>query len=521
MIMTRTLLALFCAVTLSSCGSSSPTTTSGGNAMPFTSSPPPSAASGPAPTSYAQSALAIPVALNDTFFGTKGTWSATVNDLWGFDMLSAFSQFPLLSLPLQEIVVAIVDTGVDYDAPDLAGRLWMNGGERGDGKESNGIDDDGDGYVDDFLGWNWVNDNNNPLDDAGHGSHLAGTIAATGGNAEGVVGIAPWVRIMVLKVCDSRGSCLSSDVRAGIQYAVSHGAKVINISLGGAATASDTAAFDALITDAANQGVVVVTAAGNSSTDATAVVPGNATHAVTVSAHADDGELCSTFSNTGLKVDVSAPGCGFNGVSEISAILSVNSRRCGAGGTQSCCLRTPVGDGRYCHMKGTSMATPHVSGLAALAFTASPSATPLMVRQALLKQSVKTAGMGAQDKSVQHGYGRASAAGLGAEASQAPGLKITSPRIFTSSANHTIQFRLEARSGEDVTWQMRAIPYSGTTNVNLSGGVAVGSGGTVLAGNSASLSQAWTPAGSGTFVVVVEAVAGGRIYRDSTALRAP
>jgi subtilisin family serine protease len=171
-------------------------------------------------------------------------------------------------------------------------------------------------------------------------------------------------------------------------------------------------------------------------------------------------------------------------------------------------------------MRGTSMATPHVTGLTALALTASPTATPYQLRQAILKQAVKTDGMGADDRSTSYGMGRASASGVALEATQAPGLKITSPRIFTSASSQTVQFRIEAR-GEDVAWTMRAIPYSGLGNVNLSGGAAVGSGGTVTAGNSASLSQNWTAAGSGTFIIVVEAVAGGRVYRDSTALRAP
>ena len=280
---------------------------------------------------------------------------------------------------------------------------------------------------------------------------------------------------MVLKVCDSRGSCLSSDVRAGDQYAVSHGAKS-STSAWCAATASDTAAFDALITDAANQGVVVVTAAGNSSTDATAVVPATPPTPslfplpmMVSSAHFLQYRPEGRRQRAGLWLQRR---------SEISAILSVNSAARAQAAPSAAC--TPVGDGRYCHMKGTSMATPMSAGSRPW-----PSRQPFRDTSRCAKpfETVReTAGMGAQDKACNTdtaAHQRRDWEG----ASQAPGLKITSP-ASSLPANHTIQFRLEARSGEVTPGRCAPSPTAAPREF-LRG--VVGSGGTVLAGNSASL----------------------------------
>jgi subtilisin family serine protease len=136
------------------------------------------------------------------------------------------------------LVVAVIDDGVDFSHPDLAGRQWKNPGESGSGKESNGIDDDGNGKVDDVNGWDVCHQDNtvhDPGDDA-HGTHVAGTIAASV-NGQGVVGVAPNVKVMALKFLSDTGTGPGCNSTSGaieaIQYAKSKGAKISNNSWGG------------------------------------------------------------------------------------------------------------------------------------------------------------------------------------------------------------------------------------------------------------------------------------------------
>jgi subtilisin family serine protease len=512
------LLSLSFFITACSSSSSSPavTSTSGNPPRPVAF---PTAASFPADINYSQTALAIPTNLNDPYLSSTGAWLENQNDLWGFIGLQASRIYSSLSLPQNEIIVAVIDTGTDYTAPDLDGRLWVNHGEFGGGKESNGIDDDGNGFVDDFIGWNWIHNNNNPIDDAGHGTHVAGSIAAIGGNAIGIVGVAPWVRIMSLKVCDYRGRCSASDVRSAIRYAADMGAKVINLSLGGPSNSADNLAFDQVLAYAENKGALVVSAAGNSSQDVMNSVPANSNYSFTVSAHANDGLLCSTFSNFGLKIDISAPGCGFDGTSEIAGILSINSRKCGPSGSESCCSRITA-DGQYCLLMGTSMAAPHASGLAALALTAAPVQSPRMIRQALLKSAALAQGQSMGEKNLLHGWGLARATDIPALAADAVGLRFHSPRYFTSSASHDIQFTVEARQ-HAVTYRLLSIKLSGATNIALSAGSAITADQTIASGQVVTSTAQWSSTDSGTHLVILEAVSNGQVYRDTIALQIP
>src|SRR5213078_4832319 len=109
------------------------------------------------------------------------------------------------------VTVAIVDTGIAADHPDLAPNMWTNSGETGGGRESNGIDDDHDGYVDDWRGWDWVNGDNNPDDDNSHGTHVAGIVAARGDNGIGIAGVSWHSRLMALKTGTAQGFLLNSD----------------------------------------------------------------------------------------------------------------------------------------------------------------------------------------------------------------------------------------------------------------------------------------------------------------------
>ena len=132
-------------------------------------------------------------------------------------------------------VLAVIDSGLDFTHPDLAGRYWTNAGETGGGRETNGIDDDGNGYIDDWRGWDFVGHDNNPSDDYGHGTHVAGIANAAANNGIGIAGVAgaAWgVKVMALKVLDSSGLGLDSSAAEAIKYAVDNGARVINLSLG-------------------------------------------------------------------------------------------------------------------------------------------------------------------------------------------------------------------------------------------------------------------------------------------------
>jgi subtilisin family serine protease/subtilisin-like proprotein convertase family protein len=256
-------------------------------------------------------------------------------------------------------VVAVIDSGVDYTHPDLAANVWTNLGE----VPGDGIDNDGDGYVDDVHGWDFANDDNNPMDDNGHGTHVAGIIGATGNNGTGVSGVAQLTQIMPLKFMAADGGGLTSDAVSAINYAVARGARVINASWGG----SDTdPALQAAIGRASAAGVIFVTAAGNSgaNNNTAAFYPANyvrtAANVVTVAA-TDANDALAGFSNRGsATVTLAAPG------------VNVLSTLPGGGyGTKS----------------GTSMAAPMVSGAVAVLWDQNPTWTAAQVL-AKLKASV-------------------------------------------------------------------------------------------------------------------------------------
>ena len=209
-----------------------------------------------------------------------------------------------------EIVVAVVDSGVDYTHPDLAGNMWVNSREiAGDG-----IDNDGNGYVDDVHGYNFDGANGDPMDPLEHGSHVSGTIAALGNNGLGVVGVNYRAKIMALRVSGGGVSFSSSAVVEAVQYAAMMAARGVNIvalnaSFGGGGFSSTE---DAAIRAAGDAGIVYCAAAGNdtSNNDATPTYPASyrLTNMIVVAA-TDSQDLLATFSNFGVKsVDIAAPG---------------------------------------------------------------------------------------------------------------------------------------------------------------------------------------------------------------------
>jgi subtilisin family serine protease len=243
--------------------------------------------------------------------------------------------------------IAILDTGLDLNHPDLAGRLWVNPGETA----GNGLDDDANGYVDDVNGWNFVENNNLPQDDSGHGTHVAGIAAANGNNATGIAGVDWNARIMPLRILNAGGAGTHAAAAAALQYAADKGAQVINMSFGAYADAQvlrDAVAY-------ASQTALLVGAAGNDGRDSP-FYPAAYPQVMAVAA-TGPGDVKTAFSNHGTWVDIAAPG---------ETIWST------------------VYDDDYVGWSGTSMAAPFVSGAASLVWAHNPTLTPGSVRRHLL-----------------------------------------------------------------------------------------------------------------------------------------
>jgi len=286
---------------------------------------------------------------------------------WGLDAIGAPSAWAA-GVTGAGITVAVVDTGVDYTHSELSGNIWTNPGEiAGDG-----IDNDGNGYIDDIHGWDFVGNDNDPMDLNGHGTHVSGTIAAAN-NGIGQTGVAYNSRIMPVRVLDASGSGSLPTIAAGIRYATANGARVINLSLGGTSGSID---LQSAISDAAARGVVVVMAAGNSGTASPSYPAAYAVQNGLAIGAVDASGTMASFSNRSGSTPldyVTAPG-----VNLYSTWLN----------------------NTYSTISGTSMASPHVSGIAALLLSAQPSLSASQV-EALITGS------------ASHGSGVFSAAAAG------------------------------------------------------------------------------------------------------------
>jgi len=306
---------------------------------------------------------------NDPLFGslwgldntgqTGGTPGADIGATTAWDIARGSSQ----------VVIAVIDSGVDYRHVDLAANIWVNAGEiAGDG-----IDNDGNGFIDDLHGIDTANDDSDPNDDAGHGTHVAGTIGAVGNNGVGVAGVNWNVQIMPLKFLSALGTGFTSDAIAAIDYMTlmktQFGVNLVASNNSWSGGAYSQALYDA-IAASTDAGVLFVAAAGNSGSNsdqfaeypAAYDLPGIISVAAT-----DASDALADFSNFGENtVDIAAPGVG---------ILST----------------TP--DNTYNTYSGTSMAAPHVTGVAALLKNLSPELTPEEIKAALMATADQRPGL--------------------------------------------------------------------------------------------------------------------------------
>lgn len=271
------------------------------------------------------------------------------SQLWGMEKIQAPAAWDVTT-GSESVIVAVVDTGINYNHEDFDPSLIIKGP-------------------------NYAYGTSDPMDDNGHGTHVAGTIGAIGNNGIGVVGINWKVKIMAIKVLNSGGSGSLSTIAQGIQYAADNGAKVVNMSLGGSGNCPST--MTNVLSYAAGKGVTLVAAAGNNNNNAAYFCPASNPNVITVSA-TDSQDRKAAFSNYGDTVEVAAPGV---------SILSTHGSS-------------------YDWLNGTSMASPHVAGLAGLILAKNPSFSPQQVRDTLTSTADD---LGTVGKDPYYGYGRINA----------------------------------------------------------------------------------------------------------------
>lgn len=309
---------------------------------------------------------------------------------WGMNDIGVTNAWKLAPVT-NDIVVAVIDTGVDYTHEDLVGNMWHNPKEI----PNNGIDDDKNGYVDDIVGWDFLGKDNKPYDMAGslleivtkganpgHGTHCAGNVAAVGNNSKGISGVAPAAKIMALRFIGNEGGTTADAVLA-IRYAVDNGAKVLSNSWGSEGDDPNDAATNLALKEAIkyaqDHDVLFIAAAGNghqgkgydNDSDPKPGVPASYDNDNIISVAAvDSADALGTFSNWGARtVDIAAPG-----VKVFSTVVQKQKYADGIGAFGF----------NIAGWDGTSMATPHVAGAAALYWSAHPTKTWAEVKTAIL-----------------------------------------------------------------------------------------------------------------------------------------
>lgn len=328
---------------------------------------------------------------NDTYFGANQYALANTGTQPPWDPGTADADIDMdegwtYTTGDSSVILAILDTGLDPSHPEFSGRLWVNPEE-----EFDDLDNDSNMLVDDVNGWNFNGENNAINDGNGHGTHVAGIAAGSGNNGIGVAGVNWQCKIMIVKVLGSDGSGTSSSVTSGIYYAANEGAHIISMSLGAGAPSGPQ---EAAIAYAESLGVIVIAAMGNDDVG-TMQWPAAYDNVISVGATDSDDNRADPFcyspvsgSNYGAWIDVCAPG-------------------------ENVWSTYPVAFGSYANLCGTSMATPHVSGLVSLMLGLRPGWTTDSVLHILKNTSDDLVGRPSEDVAgfdIYHGWGRINAA---------------------------------------------------------------------------------------------------------------
>ncbi|WP_226536218.1 S8 family serine peptidase [Fictibacillus halophilus] len=390
------------------------------------------------------------------------------------------------------LVIGVIDTGIDINHPDLKDKIWVNTGET----PNDGIDNDKNGYIDDVNGWNFYDKNNRLFirgEEDYHGTHVAGTIAAKANNM-GVIGVAPNVKIMPLKFIGPWGG-YESDAILAIEYAKSKGVKILNNSWGGGENAQ--ALKDAI----KSSGTLFIAAAGNDgmNTDTSPMYPAayDLPNILSVASVNNTGNL-SFFSNYGSKsVDVAAPGEG---------ILST----------------VPIWDEDYStayeYLDGTSMATPHVSGIAALVKSVNPTYSPAQIKDAIMRTTTKLSSL--TGKTVTGGLVNAGKAVSFDADSDIPGIVWKGDSISTTldaSKDKNDVYSIKLLKGEKLKTTLKGDAgtdfdlylYNDTaTTINSSNGIAASS----ESANSSNETFTFTAPKTGTYYLNAYAYKGAGKY---------
>jgi len=348
---------------------------------------------------------------------SRGAWGQTYEDMWGLRKIEVDKAWDTFPDPEhkdigKDVVVAVVDTGLDYNHEDISENLWQNSGEI----PGNGMDDDQNGFVDDIHGYDFTTceefgldecniekrPDSDPIDEHGHGSHVSGTIAGVTNNAKGIAGISWHTKIMAVQGLNKQGMGYTSDLADAIQYAVAKGADVINMSFGGYTPDREHDLIGDIVRYAYTQGVILVAAAGNESSPVRFFSPARLSEVITVAA-TDNGDNVADFSNFGPEVDIAAPGV------EILSLRAFGTDIYnGAPGYTIGARFVPAFDinAKNYRANGTSMAAPHVAGVAALVLSKNPTFTNEQIKSTLL---LNADDKGAQSKDDYYGFGRLNA----------------------------------------------------------------------------------------------------------------
>ncbi len=343
--------------------------------------------------------MALDASGRDPFLDSVGSWGQPYPDLWGHRAIEVEAAWAYSRG--EGVVVAVVDTGLDWAHPDIAANVFVHPGEDLDGdgvadaEEWNGVDDDGNGYVDDLIGFDFANsiDANgdgdyldegdtsdpDPFDDHGHGTHVAGIIAAAADDGFGMAGVAPRARIMALKGFRADGGNSDAVLWRAVLYAALNGADVVNNSWSCGEPCPRNPLAEEIVDIVHALGVVIVTSAGNRSRDVAAFSPENSPKTIAVGSTGAYGAPSLDFTNQGWGVDVMAPGGG-PPVEPGVRVARRNVLSLLSSGADPLELTFAVGP-HHLRWAGTSMSAPYVAGVVALLKAQRPHLGPDALRR--------------------------------------------------------------------------------------------------------------------------------------------